>query len=424
LIAYHGGNAEVAISQAREALELLDPELWIVRVMARMYLAASLLLSGDANGGYHAFYSAFEEEKVQNQQFKATLLNTICNFHWITADLQSMAQAAKQCIALSQEIDFREILGYGNYQLGRVYYQQNNLLQAEELFASVVARPYLNYGISYTNSACGLGLTYQAQGKEVEAWKVSEAAIAFLLETGNTSQLPFAMALQAELALKQEHLPTASQWAEKLDPVPPLTPMFGILAPHLTLVKVWLAQNTPSSLRRATDLLSQLQEYLTYTHNTRFLIETLALQSLLDQELGNTSAALTVLEKALRLAQPGGFIRIFVDLGPQMGQALTQLKGDRDLHAYVKQILSAFPNIQQDMNSMDQGKILEPLTNREMQILELLRERMTNKEIAIQLMVSPGTIKGHTIQIYHKLDVGNRRQAVEKAVSLGILLNK
>ena len=244
LIAYHLGDAEEAVSQARQALDLLPPELWIVRIMARMHLGGGLLLTGDVNGGYHAFYDAFVEEKVQHQRLVATLLMTACYFHWVTADLKSMAQAAKQCIALCQETGQQEILGYGNYQLGRVRYHQDNLPAAEQLFASVVAQPYLNYGISYTNCACGLAMTYQAQGKEVEAQQITEDAIAFLMETGNITQLPFALALQAELALMQGNISIASQWAEKLDPIPPLVPMPWFLAPHLTLVKIWLTQDT------------------------------------------------------------------------------------------------------------------------------------------------------------------------------------
>ena len=421
LIAYHSGDFERAISQAREALVLLDPELWIVRVMARMYLGGSLLAKGDASGGYHAFYGALEEEQVQNTRFKATLLMTACNFHWVAADLQSMAQAAKQCIALCETTDFQQILGYGNYQLARVYYQQNKLLAAEELFASVVANPYQNYGINYTNSACGLGFTYQALGKEGEAQQVTEAAIAFLLETGNTSQLPFALALQSELALRQGRLPSASQWAEKLDPVPPLAPMSGFLAPHLTLVKVWLTQNTPASRGKAAELLRQLQEYFSRTHNTRFLIETLALQALLEQTLGDLSAAQGALNRALRLAQPGGFIRLFVDFGPGMAQLISQLSVDQDLHTYVSQLQSAFSGAQQTVNSISREKHPEPLTNRELEILALLAERKTNKEIALQLRISPGTVRQHSHNLYQKLEVNNRREAVTRAQDFGIL---
>jgi LuxR family maltose regulon positive regulatory protein len=364
------------------------------------------------------------EEQVQNRRFKATLLMTACNLHWVAADLGSMTQAAKQCIALCQEVDFREILGYGNYQLGRTRYQQNNLPAAKELFASVVARPYQNYGTSYTNSACGLAMTYQALGKETKARETIEAAIAFLLETGNITQLPLVLASQAEVALSQGRISAASQWATKLDPVPPLGPMPWFLAPHLTLVKAWLAQDTTTSRAKAGELLDQLAEYLENIHNTRFLIETLALQALLDDVTGDENAALTSLEKALRLAQPGGFIRVFVDLGPQMSGLLPRLRVDRALGGYVKQIISAFPGTTVTAPATLEDRLLEPLTNRELQILELLGERLSNKEIAAQLVIAPGTVKGHTIRIYDKLDVKGRRQAVEKAIVLGILAPK
>jgi len=421
LIAYHAGDIREAVSRARQALNMLPAELWIVRVLARTYLGGSLLRNGDINGGYRAYYGAFEEEKEQNKLFKATILMTACNFHWLTADLQSMEVAANQCIALCRETDYRQILGYGYFQLGRVRYQQNDLPAAEELFTSVATRPYNNYGIPYTSSVCGLAMTYQALGREAEARKVTEEGVAFLLQTGNTTQLPLLLASQAELALRQGRLAAASQWAKKLNPVPPLMPMPWILAPHLTLVKVWLAQNTPTSQRKAAELLDELVEYLEGNHNTRFFIETLALQALLEESLSGQSAALAVLKKALRLAQPGGFIRLFVDLGARMEALLWHLQIDTDLGSYINQIQSAFSGLHKAGYSMGMGELLEPLTVRELQVLELLRDRLTNKEIATQLVISPGTVKGHTIRIYQKLDVKGRRQAVEKAISSGIL---
>jgi len=83
-------------------------------------------------------------------------------------------------------------------------------------------------------------------------------------------------------------------------------------------------QNTPTSQDKATELLNQVQEYLEGIHNTRFLIDTLALQALLNDATGEQPAALAGLEKALRLAQAGVFIRVFVDLGPQMAILLSR----------------------------------------------------------------------------------------------------
>lgn len=421
LIAYHRGDAEQAVFHAQRALKLLPAELWIVRILARTYLGGAYLLQGEEHKAYHTFYDGFEKEQVKDKSFKATLLMTACNFHWLTADLKNMSQAAKQCIALSQETGQEQILGFGNYQLGRVRYQQNNLSSAEELFTSVVSRPYLNYGIAHTNSACGLALTYQALGKETIAQQVAEEAVAFILETGNTSQLPLIHALQADLALMQGRIFQAKQWVEKLDPHLPLSPMPWFLAPHLSLVKVWLAENTPGSLDKAAEFLSHLHKYLTSTHNNRFLIETLALQAILMEIRGDRSGALVVLENALKLAQPGSFIRLFVDLGPQLGSLLTRMEPDNTLQSYLNQIKTASPGTSQMGVSISQKKMIEPLTNREMEILALLAERKTNKEIAMQLTITTGTVRQHSHNLYQKLEVSNRREAVSRAFDLGLL---
>jgi LuxR family maltose regulon positive regulatory protein len=420
LIAYHVGDNERTTSHARQALENTSYEFWSVRVLARSYLGLGLLLKGDESKGYDVFYNAFQEEQVHNNRFKATLLVAACYFHWISADLQSMAQAARQSIAVCPETGYRSIQGYGKYNLGRVYYQQNELAAAEELFASVVAKPYQNYGDCYISSACGLALTCQAQGREAKATEVTESTIAFLLETGNTTQLPIALAMQAELALMQGCLPTANQWADKLDEVPPIGPMIGFIAPYLTLIKVWLTINTPTSQDKAATLLNQMKEYVTNIHHIRLQIETLVLQALLDDITGDQPAAQTSLEKALRLAQPGGFIRLFVDLGSQMDSLLSRMNGERGLQGYIDQILSAFSG-SSPRKSQNREELLASLTNRELQVLELLAGQLTNKEIAAQLVISPGTVKAHNIRIYRKLAVNSRRQAVEKATALGII---
>jgi LuxR family maltose regulon positive regulatory protein len=421
LIAYHRGASEEAISQACIALENLPAELWIVRILARSYLGTSLLAIGDQNRGYDAFYGAFREEKIQNNQFKSTLLMAACYYHWISADLQSTAQAARQSIAICPETGYQSILGYGKYNLGRVHYQQNDLITAERLFSSVIAKPYQNYGDCYTNSACGLAMTYQAQGMEAEARQVTERTIAFLLETGNTTQLPIALALQAELELMQGNLPTIGPWAEKLDQFPPIVPLIGFLAPHLTLAKISIAQNSSASVGKAAKLLNQLEVYLTGINHTRFLIETLALQAMLVDATGDQAAALDSLVKALQLAQPGGFIRLFVDLGPKMAVLFSRMSMDHGIHAYVNQIRSAFPENHLIIASINQADNMEALSSRELQVLELLGRRLTNKEIAAQLVIAPGTVKAHTIRIYQKLAVNSRQQAVQKAIALGIL---
>jgi LuxR family maltose regulon positive regulatory protein len=303
-----------------------------------------------------------------------------------------------------------------------VRYHHGDLAAAEEHFAAVVGQPYLSYGLCYVHSACALALTHQAQGRPEQARKVIETAVAHTLETGNTSLLPVALAFRAELALMQGQVAAASQWVARLAPVPPLSPMFGLFAPHLTLVKVWLAQNTPASRGQAAELLDRVRAFCESTHTTRFLIEALALQALLHDVEGDEPAALAALKDAVTLAEPGGFLRLFVDLGPPVDRLLDRLRWQGVATEYITQILIAFETMN---DAPAPGRVsfslIEPLTPRELEVLALLDRHLTNPEIAEELVVSPSTVKTHTLNIYRKLEVHGRKQAVARATELSIL---
>ena len=197
-----------------------------------------------------------------------------------------------------------------------------------------------------------------------------------------------------------------------------------------------LAQGTIESQRQAADLLAGLHDFFTSIHNTRFLIDVLALQSLLYDARGDEAEALSVLEYAIKLARPGGFIRPFLDLGPKMAGLLNRLAKQNIAVKYVGQLLAAFSN--DDIGAVPdtyKDQIIHPsavstqpwdeaLTNREIEILALLAQRLRNKEIAEKLFISPETVKRHTINIYSKINVHTRQEAVVKARDMGILSHK
>jgi len=431
LLSYAAADGESALAHAWQALAQTPQALWIARILARVYVAGGLLLTGQADNAYEIVYAGFEKEGDGSNAFKATLLTTACNLHWMAADLPGLALAAGRVLALSQEPHSPAFRAWGHYHLGRVAYQRGDLDEAEAHFAAVVRQPYLAYGPCYVNSACGLALAHQALGRPQQAREVVEAAAAFLLETGNTTLLPVALAFRAELALRQGRMAAAIQQVAMFEPVPPLTPMYGIFAPHLTLVKVWLAEDTPASRERAAELLGRVQVFCESSSNTRFLIETLALQALLHAGEGDEPAALAALQEAVRLAEPGGLIRLFVDLGPRLDRLLDRLRWQGVAVEYITQILIAFEAMAQeegdevDARSPADGPppslLVEPLTPREMDVLELLAQHLTNKEIAARLTISPGTVKTHTLNIYGKLGVGKRREAVTRAKDLNLI---
>jgi len=154
----------------------------------------------------------------------------------------------------------------------------------------------------------------------------------------------------------------------------------------------------------------------------------LALQALLHDARGEQPAARSALERAVNLARLGGFIRLFLDLGPGMEGLLKRLIRRNINVDYVGKILAAFRDEKQvvvpdasDQDIPSPSPLIEPLTNRELEVLSLLEQRLRNKEIAEKLFISPETVKRHTINIYQKLSVNSRREAVAKAEGLGIL---
>jgi LuxR family maltose regulon positive regulatory protein len=424
LISYNAFDPDGALAFAKQALESTPRKLWIVRILARLCMAVVLHMRGDSSQAYAAIYRGFEEEETQSDAFKASLVMTSCHIHWLDADLHGMAQAARQCIAFGQRADTPQFTNYGHYHLGRVLYQQNDLPAAESSLATVVQQPYLDYGECFAHSACALALVHQIQGQPHKADAVLESAIAFMLETGNTTLMPLIRSFEAEIALRQGHVAKAGQWAVLVDPIPPFRPVYGFFWLHLTLIKTWLAQDTPSSRNQAADLLDAAREFVETTHNSRFLIEVLALQALVKHMLGERQAALELLEQAVTLAKPGGFIRVFVDLGPPLDRMLERLRCQGVAAEYITRILIAFETkdgADSDIADTRSAPLIAPLTPRELEVLALLDHHLTNKEIAAELVISYGTVKTHTLNIYRKLDVRKRREAVAKAKELNLL---
>jgi LuxR family maltose regulon positive regulatory protein len=156
------------------------------------------------------------------------------------------------------------------------------------------------------------------------------------------------------------------------------------------------------------------------------LIEILALQALSLYSQEDTDQAIITLEHALSLAEPRGYIRIFVDEGPPMARLLYKALSRGVAPDYVRRLLAAF--LVEERGQTDppksqapESELIEPLSERELEVLQLIAEGLTNPEIASKLYLSLNTVKVHSRNIYGKLGVHNRTQAVVKARALGVL---
>jgi LuxR family maltose regulon positive regulatory protein len=421
-------DMESGLAHGRRTLTNLPRGHYYVRGYATMLMGCAYQMAGDLDAAV-ALATGGLLEMPRNEMFHTRLLGMLCMVYWMDADLENLWLSASRCFEISQEVDAVLSLTASHHFQGCVHYHRNDLIAAEQVFRDVIDRRYATHALTYAYCVVGLASTYQAQGWPDRAREVVDSAIAFMLETHSPVMLPVAQAFQAELAARQGRLAEASRWASQAGSSQLQQSLPGFYGPQLALPKVLLALDTAASRRQAADLLPQLRRFVQTIHNTRFLIEVLALQALLHQAQGEQSAALDALQQAITLAQPGGFVRLFVDLGPKLEPLLAQLWQQGVAPAYIAQILGAFPGfVPKDGDRPMPGtrqpthtELVETLTNREMDVLLLLAERKINKEIAGELGISTETVKRHTRNLYRKLDVRNRRQAAARARTLGIL---
>ena len=190
---------------------------------------------------------------------------------------------------------------------------------------------------------------------------------------------------------------------------------------HITLARVLLARyqdELKASIHEATRLLERLLRAAEEGARTGSVLEILVLQALARQARGDIPAAVAVLQRALTLAEPEGYVRIFVDEGPPMASLLRAAAKQGIARNYVRRHLAAVSKTEHD--SPIKQALIDPLSERELDVLRLLGTDLGGPDIARELMVSLSTVRTHTKNIYTKLAVTNRRAAVRRAAELGL----
>ncbi len=435
--AYFNNQPDRAAVLCREVLALLPDEWRYVRGVAAIFLGMSLHSGGhitDAEQFLTAEYAAAANKagSYPQQQLQTLVLNALQSGLFETAQ-----RTAQVMLRHSNQSGLNLYQGWSHYLLGYIHYHWNDLEVAERHFAATVELRYTTQLLVARNGFIGLAAVYQAQGKHAAALATIGDLGRLDVELYGREEISTAAA-RARLLFLQGDLEGAYFWLEQVI-LPPgdralLTWMDW---PLLTKTAVLIARNTPADIAAAHDALDALDEIAVRTHSTRSRVEILALRALAQMAQGDVVAARRSLLQSITLSWRTGHIRVYVDLGPPMQNLLGQITGQGMVSEHISTILAAFEAAwgngtrgvaaSSSINHNGSGStavhrvLSENLTARELEVLTLMAEPISLAEISRQLHIAHSTTKRHTINLYEKLDVHSRWEAVAAAVELGIL---
>lgn len=225
---------------------------------------------------------------------------------------------------------------------------------------------------------------------------------------------------QLDVWLAQDKLRAAADWADEIlrSDARSGQPESDIV--QLTVARMLIVKGDMPSIERAMTLLKRLLRAAEAEGRMGIQIEALLLQGLADWRRGERAGAMMALEHALQLAEPEGYVHLFADYGLSIARLLQEARSRAVMPEYVAKLLDAF-GTSTTFPTVAEGTLPEPLSAREQEILELVAAGLTNQEIADKLVISPETVKKHSGNIYAKLGVRNRTEAVARARVLNLL---
>lgn len=421
-------NVPRTIELAQRALLHLPASDRFLRGLVALQLGLAYDTAGRLSEAGQSYEDAAAIGRAAKLSFIRLMAATqLADLKVVQGQLRAAAAMYHQTIQLSAEPDKQLPIVSMTYSgLGRLLYEWNDLEQAEHYLQESIqwgrrwaAADIRSIGLLY------LAYIRLAQNQPQPARDLIQQAEQ-ALEDRIVSPLSVDTARlhRARLALLSGDLPTAQDWAQdyqqRLAELPATMRILGLAI----VARVWLAQGQAG---RVCELIGPRADALAAGGLIGSTIEFLALHALALRALDRSTEARSVLQRALTLAEPGGYVRLFVDEGAAMQSLISDLRssiqrhGDQRLNPYLQKLLAAFSPLPDREQRSEIQNLIEPLSERELEVLRLIADGYSNQEIAARLVVALSTIKTHINNLYGKLGVQSRTQAVARARSLNLL---
>ncbi|MCJ7537982.1 MAG: tetratricopeptide repeat protein, partial [Anaerolineales bacterium] len=431
--AYHAqalGDVPGSVKYARRALDLIPEGDYFARGRAAVLLGLAQWASGDLDAAHRSFADAMASfQMVGNILFAISFTFILADIRMTQGRLHQAISTYEQSLHLAREQGDPALQGTADLYTGlsELHCEQGNLgtarqylLRSEELGEQGEVYPY-RWCLAQARAK-------EAQGDLDGALDQLDEAERHYLRGPIPDVRPVA-ALKTRVWVRQGRLTEALGWTRERGLSVDDELSYLREFEHITLARVHIARYKSDmeerSIHEAMVLLERLLQAAEDGGRTGSVIEILVQQALAHEARGDTSSALGSLDRALMLAEPEGYVRIFVDEGMPMAQLLSEAAAHGIMPDYSNKLLVVFES--EEQKSEDRSYLppaqphIEPLSVRELEVLQLIAQGLSNREISERLFLALNTVKGHNRKIFGKLQVQRRTEAVARAREMGLL---
>ncbi|MBN1191180.1 MAG: hypothetical protein JXA46_15595 [Dehalococcoidales bacterium] len=436
--AAQGGTLK-SVKLAHQALAALPPESTFWRSVVIPCLGQFSLLRGELPAIPLAIklYNEAVQMGIQTSSLFTTVLalRRLAETHIAAGHLHEAGTCYQKILDLAVDSQGNPLplASFGLIGLGNLEREWHNLDKATDLLNRGIYLASGKLGSWQLEGYVNLARVRAMQGNTAEAKQIIQNAWRLAAESPDSKQFEtFILAHEILLSLREGNPGMAVGWirnrrlnkADGTEPVydPDRKSVAGYYASELeqiTLVRVYLAQGLPDEALKIMEMVSKSAEKL---ERTGVLIEILMLEALAYKASGNPDKSMELLKRVLSLAEPEGYVSLFVGEGLPMTRLLYEAVQQKIKPEYIHRLLEASPGLSPEpVQPGKHAKMAEPLSERELNVLDLLAGGLSNKEIAVRLSIELRTVKWHTGNIFGKLGVKNRTQAVARARELNVL---
>jgi LuxR family maltose regulon positive regulatory protein len=428
-IAHHRGQPAQATEQCQRALELLPEEDWFSRGFAAVILGTAPLSMGDAVTASRALTSAVQLGRKADQTPLTLIAMTMLGEAQEAQGLLHQAiQTHREALRLASEYSTEPMpfAGMAYVGLAGTLYEQNDLDEAMRCATSGLELSKRAGSVDTIEDAYfNLALLHRALGNQDQALGAMQEVERVAQRGGYSAWMAKTRAMRSWWQLEQGNIAAAARsardssfhaagWTDYVQEYPEMA-RARVLVARAASRGEGQSDETDQAARSLTDLLQAAEA----AGRMRSAIKILALQALVFHAQGDSQEALSALSRALSLAEPEGYVRTFIDEGQPMTRLLRLALSRGIAPDYVSRLLGAIDE-EVELAPPAMESLIEPLTERELEVLRLIVAGLSNPEIAEELFIAISTVKSHVNHIYGKLGVESRTQALLRAQDLGL----